>query len=337
MTDREKAYADARARIFGEDDSNNANALASTDDGGNNLGDSGEIVTANKVDQISSTEEVTSGGDTSKEKSTSPSSTGSAPMPRSSSGNNLKTPESVPAAATNITVESTKAVYRNRAEEAADPDFRRGVAATSLYAPVVGTPVGSAAPVVAVIQPGPNAPSIGGHGVVNAAPHALHPSIPRRASWTEYTTHANLAAHHHHQQQQQHHSHHSGVRSSFHSANPPYNQYAYQSQAPGGMIPLHAGYASTPSMQSAVTSSAPPPVGLTLQQQQHIATGSLQPGAPVFYPGQHQHAHQAHRHHPPSHQERWRTNTAPAATTTTTGQYNQYRRDASAVGPRGRN
>ncbi|GKY90987.1 hypothetical protein MPSEU_000071500 [Mayamaea pseudoterrestris] len=113
LTDKERAYEEARARIFGP---------GSEDDDGDDESASNFLETP-----------------TSQPWFTDPDAFETAP---NSSSSNLATLSS---SSTNI---ENKAIYRNRLEEAADPDFRRGVAvyAPAPYVPVAATAVATSAP-----------------------------------------------------------------------------------------------------------------------------------------------------------------------------------------------
>mmetsp|Transcript_10382 Transcript_10382/g.19938 ORF Transcript_10382/g.19938 Transcript_10382/m.19938 type:complete len:400 (-) Transcript_10382:8-1207(-) len=106
LESREKAYAEARARIFSDGSTEEAKSTSSqngeTDD---SLGASGHALAQAVASKLSVSE--------------STSTTSPAPAtPRQ----NQSSPEPT-------TPDQTRAVYRNRAEEAADPDFKRGSAA----------------------------------------------------------------------------------------------------------------------------------------------------------------------------------------------------------------
>lgn len=105
LESREKAYAEARARIFSDGSTEEAKSTSSqngeTDD---SLGTSGDGLAQAVASRLSLSEYTTA--------SPSPAS------PRQGQ----PSPETT-------TPDQTRAVYRNRAEEAADPDFKRGAAA----------------------------------------------------------------------------------------------------------------------------------------------------------------------------------------------------------------
>jgi len=152
LSDKERAYAEARARIFKTDESLSTPAAEDTSSACQESSAGFPSATSSPslstLASSSATSPVSDGqqqsGNTSDDRpkddnnesanvtSSLPASVPDAYSPQSSFATDLATATNNLAAAT---LKGSKAVYRNRAEEAADPDFRRGSGAVVFHQP----------------------------------------------------------------------------------------------------------------------------------------------------------------------------------------------------------
>uniref|UniRef100_A0A7S2Y554 SUZ domain-containing protein n=1 Tax=Entomoneis paludosa TaxID=265537 RepID=A0A7S2Y554_9STRA len=122
MEARERAYAEARARIFNEGEAGSSSG-EQEGDGGTGTSETVPKEGASEEDAVTdSVAKLSIQGDAAATNNSSPSKPAAAVIPDSpeNSGDVSTTASSA------LTDADRKAVYRNRAEEAADPDFQRG-------------------------------------------------------------------------------------------------------------------------------------------------------------------------------------------------------------------
>jgi len=132
VSDKEKAYAEARARIFSEES-------GGADGDSSSATNQAPAAAAGSADSAfpSAAPASGGGGTPSRPAAAAQSPLRSLPSNESSSTSSLNKAEELSSTPSS----ENKAVYRNRVEEAADPDFRRGVVVYPPYYPA-GPPVG---------------------------------------------------------------------------------------------------------------------------------------------------------------------------------------------------